>query len=281
MLGIGPLALLKHLEEETGKKVQEIFNCYAGTSTGAIIAGLLATGYSAKEAFDLFNENVEDIFTKHSLIKRLNPKCPKYDNSKLRELLGEKFGHKKFNELDVPLFITASRMNGESVEKIWDNDDEEEIAFGILTSTAAPTYFDVIEKNGTYYCDGGMWANDPSMVLQAGMKRMHPEDSLKMLVLNTEMKIPTKKFGNLSKLGWLDYFISDWIARSGNDRYFEARINLGKENIFRASPKNKSGNFEIDDAKQKQKVIDIWEKYYAENCTRLISFIKNSIPSES
>jgi uncharacterized protein len=44
------------LEERAGMQCSEFFDMIAGTSVGAIIAGLLASGKSAGEVFSLFKE---------------------------------------------------------------------------------------------------------------------------------------------------------------------------------------------------------------------------------
>lgn len=94
LFGIGPLKFLTRLEEDLGKKICNISCAYAGTSTGSIIAAGLNEGYSAHELFDLYKNNLKKIFTKYSWYKRLDPKCPTYDNANLKKLLKDKFVRK-------------------------------------------------------------------------------------------------------------------------------------------------------------------------------------------
>ena len=86
-LGIGPLAFMCRMEQDLGKKISDLTSAFAGTSTGAIIAACLAEGMSAHEVFDLYRSNLKKIFTKYSWYKRLQPKCPTYDNTNLKKLL--------------------------------------------------------------------------------------------------------------------------------------------------------------------------------------------------
>lgn len=53
MRGIIAVAMLAELEKMTGKKVQDLFDMVAGTSTGAIIAAGIALGMSAQELLDV------------------------------------------------------------------------------------------------------------------------------------------------------------------------------------------------------------------------------------
>ena len=161
-LGIGPLAFMCRMEQDLGKKISDLTSAFAGTSTGAIIAACLAEGMSAHEVFDLYRNNLKKIFTKYSWYKRFQPKCPTYDNTNLKKLLQANLKG-KCSDWKKPIYITTTFMNGESVEKIWDlGDKKTDKWFAVLSSTAAPTYFDVLERNGESYCDGGMWANCPA-----------------------------------------------------------------------------------------------------------------------
>lgn len=272
--GIGPLQFMCRLEQDLGKKLTNQSIAFAGTSTGAIIASCLAEGMSAHDIFDLYKNNLKKIFTKYSFIKRLKPSCPTYDNSNLKKLLQSKLKG-KMSDWTKPIFIPVTCMNGTSVEKVWDLDDNEDKWFCTLTSTAAPTYFDVIEKDGKSYCDGGLHSNDPIMCLQAGLKKKSPNIKYKILSFNTGMDVPNKDKGNKSLVGWGEYILENWVARSGMSNYFEACANLGEKNVFRASPKIDKP-IKMDDVSDKtiQKVIDIWDKYYDSVRTKVLAFIK-------
>lgn len=277
MLGIGPLTILKNIERDTGKKVQEIFDCYAGTSTGSIISALLVTDHTAQDSFDIFKKNVRQIFTKYPIHKRVLPTRPTYDNKYLKQVLDREFGDIRFCDIKYPVFIPTTRMNGEkAVEKVWDNKDETHLRFGVLSSAAAPTYFDVVEKDGYSYCDGGMWANDATMVLQSGMKIRYPDDKLRVMVLNTGMSTPNTACGNKTLVGWVKYLIGDWIARTGNANCFEAMANLGRGNLLRVSPKIDKA-IPLDAVNKLDEVIQIWENHYNEKKSEILGFLEKSL----
>lgn len=288
ILGIGPLTILKNLEKDLqdefgdpNLQIQHFFDCYAGTSTGSIITALLVSGISAQKSFRIFKNNAKNIFTKYPWYKRVKPKCPTYDHSYLFRVLKAYLGNSKMNALPYPTFIPTTRMNGKkAVEKVWDDRDDELLRFAVATSTAAPTYFDVIEKDGQSYCDGGLWANDATMVLESGMKLRFPESKLRVLVLNTGMSVPSKAYGNMSLIGWAKYLIDDWVARTGNSNCFEAMANLGKENFMRISPTIEEP-IELDKVERLAEVIEIWETHYTEVKTDLLAFVKNEANKES
>lgn len=275
-LGIGPAWFLSRLEADLGKPLSKIAVAYSGTSTGAIIASCLSEGKTANDVFDLYEDNVKKMFTKYPWYKRVIPSCPTYDNSNLKTML-KKSLKGKCSDWEKPTFITTTYMNGDSVEKVWDIKDQEDKWFAVLSSTAAPTYFDILEKDGRYYTDGGMWANDPVMVLEAGLKKNYPKWKIKILSLDTGMKAPNKeKGGNKSLIGWAPYILENWVARAGDSNYYEACANLGKENVFRASPKvSKIYKMDKTDDETMKEIIDIWDKYYDEVKVELLKFVKN------
>lgn len=261
-LGIGPLAFMCRLEQDFGNKLCNMSAAFAGTSTGSIIAACLAEGMSAHDIFELYKGNLKKIFTKYPWYKRALPTCPTYDHTNLKNLLKNKLTG-KISRWTKPIFIPVTFMNGESVEKVWDLGDKDvDKWFAVLTSCAAPTYFDVIEKNGKSYCDGGMWANSCTDVLLAGQFKQGHRD-IKILNFNTGMETPNTEHGNQTLAGWAEYIFSDWIARSSKSPIYVAQSILGKDYVFDASPSYKK-KLDMDDVSDKNinRVIDIWQKYY-------------------
>src|SRR5258708_30911282 len=74
MRGILTIQLLKKLEEIAGIPCYELFDIVAGTSTGAIIAGLITTGHNAIQIEKMYEELVTEVFDKRLLGNRfVNP----------------------------------------------------------------------------------------------------------------------------------------------------------------------------------------------------------------
>ena len=96
----------------------------------------------------------------------------KYTNNELLRVVNEKFGNKKLGDLNnlvcIPSYELISAQN--RVFKFphdpsYQRDRETLLKDVILSTTCAPVYFPPFkhEKLG-YLIDGGVWANDPSMV---------------------------------------------------------------------------------------------------------------------
>ena len=274
-LAVGPLAFMCRLEQDLGKKLGDYVAAYTGTSTGSIVVACMNEGMSAHDIFKLYQDNLKTIFTKYSWYKRLKPTCPTYDNTNLKNILKEKLAG-KISRWKKPIYITTTFMNGESVEKVWDLGDKDvEKWFAVLTSTAAPTYFDVIEKDGNSYMDGGCWANNPADLVIAGQFKQGNRN-LKLLNFNTGMDLPNTEKGNKTLVGWAEYMINDWIARSSKSPIYEAKAILGNDYVFDASPKY-GKKIKMDDVSDKtiNLVIQIWEDYYETVRNDILDFIKN------
>ena len=274
ILGIGPLQFMCRLESDLGKKLTDQSVAFAGTSTGAIIAACLAEGMSAHDIFDLYKSNLKKIFTKYPWYKRITSTCPTYDNSNLKNLL-EKNLKGKMKDWKKPVFITSTFTNADSVEKVFNNTDEDMKWKAVLASTAAPTYFDPVYFDEICAIDGGMHSNDPCMCLQAGLKSQNYKGKYKILTFNTGMDTPNEATGNKTIVGWGAYLLEEWIARSGKSNYFEACANLGKDNVFRASPRVDK-KFKMDDVSDEtiNRIIEVWDKYYDSVRDQVVKFVK-------
>ena len=88
MRGIMTIQLLKKMEEIAGIPCYEIFDMVAGTSTGAIIAGLIVMGNTASDIEKKYEELVTKVFEKRFLGSRfINP--PRFSKKTYRRLLKE------------------------------------------------------------------------------------------------------------------------------------------------------------------------------------------------
>jgi hypothetical protein len=304
-LGVGPLQFMKRLEKDLGTELYKVCEGYAGTSTGSIIVSGLSNEMTAEKLLDLYKKNLSNIFkerkikgtnvwplnkisvkdfTAHDIALVLQSNYYRYDNKGLKKLLEENFPY-KMNKHKKPIFIPTTFMNGKSAEKVWDNGDKNvDQSFAVLTSCSAPTYFDVVKDGGNEYCDGGLWANDPIMVLESGIKKFSKDakyketfaDGFKILSFNTGMLCPNKAPKKKNIFGWLSYIMDDWVARTGNSNLFEARANIGAENVFRCEP-TVTQNFDMDNLKEVDKVIKIWDEYYDSVKKDVLKFVKSTM----
>lgn len=281
-LGIGPLQFMRRLEADLGMSLADAGFAFAGTSTGSIVAAGLCSGMSAAQLYDLYRNNLKAIFTKVSAARILTKNYYRYDNANLKKLLQQNFRYKMY-EFKKPIYIPATFMNGDSVEKVWDRGDGmTDQWFAVLSSCSAPTYFEPVSrtKNGVkeIYCDGGMWSNDPIMVLESGLNKV-PEfkGNYKILSFNTGMRHPNKAPDDMSIIGWGKYILEEWVARTGRSGYFQAQANIGADNVYRVVPEV-SKKYAMDDLTIIDKVSDIWDKLYDEIGAEVLAFVRSTMP---
>jgi hypothetical protein len=188
--------MLQAFDEEfckpKGKKIVDYFDMVCGTSTGGIIALSLAHGISVDEIIKVYENNANDIFPYHNvpiyykpLVFIRNAYCSvigcKYNNNSLINITEKWFGDTTLGDLKkivcIPSFCINTGTNTvfktphpEFLKEISNPIDRNiKLTDVILSTTAAPTYFPIhrIDSQSSrdgYYIDGGIWANNPSMV---------------------------------------------------------------------------------------------------------------------
>jgi len=286
-LGIGPLHFMRRIEADLGFHLADAGAAFAGTSTGSIVAAGLCTGMTATQIYDLYKSNLPAIFSKVQIPKALNYLSSDYhlyDNTNLKKLLQQNFRHKMY-EFKKPIFIPSTFMNGENVEKVWDRGDGmSDQWFAVLSSCSAPTYFDPVIRNNNgkkeIYCDGGLWANDPVMVLESGLNKVKEfKNNYKILTFNTSMRHAHQAFEHESLIGWGKYIMNEWVARTGRSGYFQACANIGEKNVYRLAPiVNKP--YAMDNLSILDEIINIWDDLYEAEGMNVCKFINSTESAE-
>ena len=180
------------------------FCLMAGTSTGSIIAAGLATGKKASEISTFYNGYGEKIFPRRSFWQKLlNPygiRKRLYDSAILQELLEKEFGQIRLGEIDQPLFLPATNIESGNVFVMktnygkFDRDKNIRLVDAILASCAAPTYFKPREVGEHFLADGGLWANNPTLMAMIEAKFRLGKDISKVKVLSIGTGRCVKKY---------------------------------------------------------------------------------------
>jgi predicted acylesterase/phospholipase RssA len=97
--GFYTLGVLKEIEALTGQSLHERFDLLFGTSTGAIIAALLALGTSVDEIHRLYKEYVPVVMKRRSPAKK---------SKALEKLTAEVFGANTFTDVKTDIGIVAT-----------------------------------------------------------------------------------------------------------------------------------------------------------------------------
>lgn len=130
----------------------------SATSAGSIAAAFICDGYSTDE--------VREIFKQHKLglsMQWRNWRAGFLSLKKVEEVLKQTLRHKTFEELDIPLYITATNfVTGD--QTIF---SEGDLIPAILAASSVPLLFPPVEIAGAQYVDGGLSGNLPIEPLMA------------------------------------------------------------------------------------------------------------------
>src|SRR5438445_5766353 len=98
--GFYTLGVLKEIEAMVGRPLSQCFDLIFGTSTGGIIAALLALGYQVDDIHVLYKEHVP------AIMRRRNPRGKSEALSHLAQTI---FGDRTFADAKTGLGIAATR----------------------------------------------------------------------------------------------------------------------------------------------------------------------------
>lgn len=230
--GVGQGYILDQLSSSTNK-----FDVVAGTSIGALNGALYCmSGGTAKSHLHFFKEIAPQIF-KRSRLRAMNPFGPKYGDKALNDWLKDTFKSIRLGDVSIPLFVTAADLNRERLKVFFSGkvDDGEIPLWEVMRmAVAAESYFSPWMGFG----DGGIYANNPSMVLITGLIRMfglEPSDidltSIGTGASTQNRNISTKYW---TKVHWGAYLIGALLEGGAGSMHemFTQKIGLGRYSRF-------------------------------------------------
>ncbi|MDH0178717.1 CBASS cGAMP-activated phospholipase [Acinetobacter pittii] len=170
--GLYTASVLKELEDKAKdqghESLADCFDLITGTSVGGIVALAIAYGISVSDIVDLFREHGNKIFEPKPFYKFTGSK---YSNESLKSILETWFGSSILGTLKCPVVIpsidftkgspiTFKTPHHENLTTDW----KTKIVDIALATSAAPTYFPRHTIGKNEYVDGGLFANDPSLI---------------------------------------------------------------------------------------------------------------------
>lgn len=216
MRGLFPAGILARLEEAHGIKVANCFDLIVGTSTGGIIALGLGKGFSPAEIESFYLDKGPRIFAGADSVLRSIAHLmeAKFDSAPLQRELQACFGATLLGESRKRLVVTSYDMENDDVRLMKTshhprlrNDYKLPMWQVALATSAAPTYFSACRAiRNTRLVDGGVWANNPTMVgLTEAVSLLNvPLADIRILSIGTswELKHRSDDLDQAGKLGW-------------------------------------------------------------------------------
>ncbi|MGW7358875.1 CBASS cGAMP-activated phospholipase [Streptomyces sp. NPDC054802] len=256
--GMFSAAVLARLEEDLGIRIVDHFDLIAGTSTGGIIALGLGLGLTPREILTFYTEHGPRIFRDRSRMRGVRHLWrAKYGNGPLRAALTQVFGERTFGESTKRLVITSYNVAADDVYLFrtphlpaLKRDWREQAVNVALATSAAPTYLPGMSLDGARLIDGGIWANNPTMVAltEAVGPLSIPLEAIRVFSLGTTIDVRSRhrRLDRGGLLPWAGDAVEVLMRAQSESAAKQVRHFVGKENAFRLNPTVPTGAVALD-----------------------------------
>jgi patatin-like phospholipase/acyl hydrolase len=228
--GIIPAVICAEIERLVGKPIYEIFDLITGTSTGAVIGGVLAVGIDAQKLKHFYlNDVVEQFKHARSKLYPWNWFKSKYDRSKFSSMIQKEIGDCSICDTKTKFMATTFNLCSQRTHfiKSWDETDRKWSLIDVISWSAlsAVYYFDKInvpsyewvyespeclqEKMvGAVFQDGGQGTNNSTLTFDLIECLANDYRNVFILSIGTGQHDDRIKYSSASKSGLLDQTIN-------------------------------------------------------------------------
>ncbi len=209
--GIVSLIFLERMEEKARMRTRELFDFVIGTSTGGLAALALTQGQqirSATQILKVYLSQASNIFGKENWIWNQLFFGPKYNSDSFGKLAKQIFGQALLSECCIPTAVTSYDTSTRKPHLLasWSSSSDSEQKLrsweAAMATSAAPTYFPPCELGDRCLVDGGVYANNPTVVGISEAKRLWNQDNVDFLVVSIGTGV--------SKVGYLASEVEQW-----------------------------------------------------------------------
>jgi len=264
--GIIPATVLAEIERRCNKRIGEMFDLIAGTSTGGILALALTTPdpsnqskprYTAEELVELYTRKGRVIFSRsiwHQLLTLFGLFGNKYAIKGLDTTLESYFDDSRLKDAIAEVLITSYDLESRDSwflarhKALQDPGSDFPMRHVSRATSAAPTYFRpelLVRHPQSAMVDGGVFANNPAMCAYVELIKLHNSRDILLVSLGTgQVKKPIRyrQARTWGLIGWarpvIDVFmdgVSDtvehqltWLLpdQDGQQRYYRFQTEL-------------------------------------------------------
>jgi len=215
--GFYTLGVLREMEGLVGTRLHEKFDLIFGTSTGAIIAAMLALGHSVDEIHELYKKHV---------ISVMALKAPAEKSTRLKALADEVFGEKKFEEVKTGIGIVATKWHNDRPMVFKASKEQAHGQLGTFKPGFGCTIADAVQASCSAYpffakkmvsthlgdfelVDGGYCANNPTLYALADVIGPLGQERANIRVVSVGVgEYPAPKPRLFSKMWWAGFLQS-------------------------------------------------------------------------
>jgi patatin-like phospholipase/acyl hydrolase len=275
--GIIPVLVLKEIEKRTGKRITDMFDLIAGTSTGALIAcGITVSDdginpkYTLNDIERIYTEKGKEIFPKKNWLKGIvsgisSLKNPKFSEDGIQKVLHDLLGEKRLSDCIKPVFAASFDLyNNEALlfkyrQALSDPTRNARLIDICRATSAAPTYlpaYNFTYNSKTRICvDGGIYMNNPAVGALVEVTKYHKEapynkpdlelEDISILSIGTghySSEIARKKVEGFGLLDWATNITDVMMQAVNQTSNYQAEELISDENFIRV-------NVDIDNPK--------------------------------
>lgn len=206
--GVFPAYILAEIEESVKQPIWKYFDLICGTSTGGIIALAISVGKPVSEVLKMYKDKAALIFPDEPSWFSKSLRCmfgdggyysPENLENILREFYCVETKSMKMRDACTRLCIPAVDLCMgntkvyktphkvlKSTPEIFSSDAELDMWKVARATSAAPSLFPSAKVKDSYIIDGGLWANNPSLVgLVEALRIGFPLEEIKILSIGT------------------------------------------------------------------------------------------------
>jgi len=251
--------VLARFEEDHGTRVVDHFDLIAGTSAGGIVALGLGAGLSPAQIAENYLDLIGRVFPRRKQ-RKLRPSRitgPAYSGEALRDALSTVLGDRVLGQSTKRLVVPSWNVQSGEVHIFktphsprLTRDWRVKMVDVALATSAAPTYFPAAVVDSARLVDGGVFANNPSVLAIAEATSMLgvPLDAIRVLNIGTMDPFTdhADRLDTAGVAGWSTAAVPLILTASTASNVGLAKHLIGFDNFVRMNATVPPGAFALD-----------------------------------
>lgn len=164
------LSILACLEEDTGTSSYDLFDLFAGSSSGGMLSCMiLGRRMSAMDLIELAvrGDLLQHMMTEHKFLRMFHRLqiYPKYLGSTKSKVLQRELAGLRLSSLEKKILIPCFNLGTDQLE-VFTNDHQSDFLLSEIADacTAAPSFYPPVKmEDGNWRIDGGVGMNNPGL----------------------------------------------------------------------------------------------------------------------
>ena len=268
-------AALAAWEDDFGTRIVDHFELVVGTSTGGLLALGLGFGITPAEMLEMYLAHRDLLFPRRRRRLWHGIASARYQPVELRRVLQELFGDRLLGDSSVRLAIPSYDLTADHVHLFRTphhvdlrRDWRETVVDVAMATTAAPTYLPAFALREHRLIDGGVWANNPTLigVAECFDRLEGRQDRIRVLSVGTTSDLrsrPTRLDGG-GLVSWRHDGVDVVLRGQALAATSHAKLIVGRDNVVRIDVSTPEGMHALDHVSP----ADLIGRAHAESRTR-------------